>query len=460
MNHLILIRIVKVIFCAIIVGVFSSFAFSQTLSEKNWHVTFQTGRFGPVEAVLKFENRNGGFYVHSLSGSRTVIANLPKAKKQKTQIDKDLLAFTLQKNEKGYKGLMKAPWSKGKVTLSMTKNGFKGSISSGIIRGSFSGVPAESTQKPLQDYRAIVDSFLKTVETKVFDPRTLKEDSWKLLAKNMRKIGASAKDDCDVFLGFQFAYEGKPFSHLTFAKGRGSAQEMMAQFDKFRVGGKPASVKFDGDIAILSVKTMIGLDTIELIEAAYKEIAAKSSKALIIDLRGNGGGAFAIKPLIEHVIDKPIDSGYFVTHKWNVKYRRLPTRKEVMAVAPWQGFSLKAWWENVQAEPIIRLQFKPQKPNFNGPVYVLMDTLSASATEMAIDALSASDKVTLIGEKTAGEVLTQSPFDTSEGFQAFIPVGDYYSLKNGRLEGTGIKPNVEVKSVEALEVAKRLARKN
>lgn len=439
--------------------VLSGFAAANSLTDKRWRVTFQTGKFGPVETILEFKKDGEGFHAYNLSGSREVIETLPQVKSQKAEISKYLMAFTLRKDGDAFRGEMYAPWKRGKISMAFTGKEINGKISGGLFAGSFSGVPFDSKQKALRDYSAVIDYFVKTVSAKVFNPRALETREWKEFTKTLKKIGSTARDDLDVLLGFYFAYEGKPFSHLTFAKGRGPANELMAQFDKYRVGGKPAEVTFEGNIAILKVKTMMGVDTIELIEAAYNEIAASSAKALIIDLRGNGGGAFAIKPLIEHVIDKPLDAGYFVTHKWNLKYTRLPSKRELMAVKPWQGFSLKAWWANIQTESIIRLRFNPQQPNFNGPVFVLIDSRSASATEMAADALSVLENVTVVGEKTAGEVLSQSPFDTSDGFQAFVPVADYYSVANGRLEGVGVKPNIEAKSADAMGLAKKLARK-
>lgn len=447
----------KIIFVLILLFSIFNIINAQKLSENKWRVTIQTDRFGPFETVLQFKKHNEKIYGFSNSGSQNVIAKFPKAQKQNAKISKHLFAFSLEKKGEKYEGEIVAPWQDGKITIEQSEKGLKGKIKGGMFNGNFDGVAFEDKKESLRDYSKIVDSFLQKVEAKIFNPRVLQEPAWKEFTRKMKKVGESAKDDCDVLLGFHFAYEGKPFSHLTFGRARASANQMMAYLDTMRVGGKPAWVDFDGDLAILNVKTMMGVDTIEMIEKSYKEIAQKSPKALIIDLRGNGGGAFAIKPLIEHIIDKPMVAGYFITHNWNTKNKRLPTKKELSKIKPWEGFSLKAWWENVQAEKIIKLEFKPQEPNFDGPVYVLFDSRSASATEMAIDALSTAKNVTLIGEKTSGDVLSQSPFDTSDGFQAFIPVGDYYSFTNGRIEGVGIKPNIEAKSADALKVAKQMA---
>lgn len=432
---------------------------AQSFSEKTWKVTVQTGRFGPVESVLAFEKRDNGFYIHSVSVTPAVIKKFPRTQTPKVTIGDHLLAFTVTSTSEGYQGEMKSPWVSGKIFLKPTDDGFTGKIEGGPLSGKMTGVPYESPNKSLRDYPAILKSFLNVVETRVYAPKALKDPAWKQLTNDLTSVASIALDDMDLVLGFHFAYDNKPFSHLTFSRGRGPAKELIASLDQYRVGGTPVSIKVVDNIALLRVKTMLGIDTEEQIEDAFHQIADQSAKALIIDVRGNGGGAFAIKPLIQHVIDTPLDAGYFLTHKWNLGQDRLPTKPELLKVTPWKGFSLKSWWENIQTEGIIRIRFEPDQLNFNGPVYLLIDSQSASATELAADVLSTSGVVTLVGERTGGKMLSQSPFDVSDGFQVFVPVADYYSLATGRIEGVGVKPHVEVKSPDALDTAMNLARK-
>jgi len=200
----------------------------------------------------------------------------------------------------------------------------------------------------------------------------------------------------------------------------------------------------------------MGADTIEQIEAAYERIAERGSKKLVIDLRENGGGAFAVKPLVEHVIDEPLDAGFFLSQIWNRDHDRVPTTDEALAAPPWEGWSIISFWKSVQQRDILRLQFHPAEPNFDGPVYVLLDGRSASATELAADALRASGLVTLVGQRSAGEMLSQSMFDVAEGFVVSLPVADYYSIEHGRIEGQGVPVDVEVDPATALEVAQSL----
>lgn len=459
MKHQLVRMILGIAGLAIFLPGLSAQVSAQSLTETNWRVTFQTSRFGPVETVLTFEKRDGGFYAHNHSGPPAIIQKFPGAKNPKVTIGDHIFAFSVAQSGEEYRGELQSPWSKRTIAFKLTGDRLAGQVEGGPLGGKFSGVSVELSDKPLRDYPAIIKSFRTVVEERVYDPKTLKDPAWVQLMTHLNSVAGVARDDMDLLLGFYFAYDNQPFSHLTFGRARGPAKELIASLDQYRVGGTPASVKFVEDIAILRVETMIGIDTEEQIIAAFKKISETSSQALIVDVRGNGGGAFAIQPLIEHIIDKPIDAGYFLTHKWNLGHNRMPTPSELQAVAPWKGFSLKSWWENIQTEGVIRIRFEPRQPNFNGPVYLLIDSQSASATELAADVLSTSGVVTLVGERTGGKMLSQSPFDVSAGFQTFVPVADYYSLANGRIEGVGVKPHIEAKSAEALDTALDLARK-
>ena len=203
---------------------------------------------------------------------------------------------------------------------------------------------------------------------------------------------------------------------------------------------------------------MMGNDTIEQIREAYRALATSGARVLILDLRGNGGGAFAVKPLVEHLIDEPLDAGFFLSQLWHQRHARPPSPDELAAHQPWSGWSLAAFWTAVQNEELLRIRFEPATPNFDGPVLVLVDGASASATELAADALRASGVVTLIGEPTPGQMLSQSPFDIGKGYVVSLPVADYISVTHGRIEGAGVPVDLPAPSDEALDVALRRAR--
>ena len=419
-----------------------------------WSVSLETRPFGPVEFHIELESEADGLRGASLSGAMTLLRALPGDQ----QIDDGLMVFEASLTEAGsYVGKILAPWKKGTIELSIDGDGFTGTIEGGVFAGPISGTRVNKVSS-IRDYPAILAAFDAVVASKLFSPQDLQQPTYAEFRAQLGQIAAVATNDLDLLFGFDWSWQNDPFSHFQLKRSQQSAEELFAFFDSYRVGFEAATVEFDGKIAILKVRTMMGADTIEQIVAAYERIAVEQPSALIIDLRGNHGGAFAVKPLVEHVIDEPVDAGYFLSQVWNRGHDRLPTREEVLAVTPWVGWSISAFWKSVQEAEILRLQFHPATPNYDGPVFVLLDATSASATELAADAFRSSGITTIIGQPTAGEMLSQSMFDVADGFIVSLPVADYYSVANGRIEGVGVPVDIATGSDEALDKARQLAR--
>ena len=99
------------------------------------------------------------------------------------------------------------------------------------------------------------------------------------------------------------------------------------------------------------------------------------------------------------------------------------------------------------------MQFTPMAPYYGGPVSILTSGRTASASEASSDALQGSGRAILIGERTAGDMLLQQPFDVVGGYHLYLPVADYLSHFSGRIEGRGLIPDVPTSAETALDVA-------
>lgn len=418
-----------------------------------WRVTLESGPLGPVEFYLETTLDGDELRGSSLSGALEQLQAIPGER----NIDEGLLVFSASRGAGGeFAGAVLAPWQDGGITLAIDGDRLSGSIDGGIFAGSFSGIPAERVTA-LRDYDAVLDALDAVIAAKVFSPADLEEPAYREFREQLGRIAARATDDLDLLFGFRWLWRNEPFSHFRLQRSAQTAEQMFAYFDQYRVGFDAATVEFADGVAVLTVRTMMGADTIEQIRAAYARIAEERPDALVIDLRGNGGGAFAVKPLVEHVIDEPLDAGFFISQVWNRGHDAPPAAEQALAVAPWQGWSIIGFWKAVQETDIVRLQFRPAEPNFDGPVYLLLDGRSASATEIAADALRSSGLTTLVGRRSAGEMLSQSMFDVADGFVVSLPVADYYSIANGRIEGIGVPVDIEADPERALDVALELA---
>ncbi len=72
---------------------------------------------------------------------------------------------------------------------------------------------------------------------------------------------------------------------------------------------------------------------------------------------------------------------------------------------------------------------------------------------MAVDALLANGRAIVIGERTAGQMLSQRMIDVFQGAQLYVPIADYHSARMGRIEGVGVAPTIHVRAEAALDSA-------
>lgn len=311
---------------------------------------------------------------------------------------------------------------------------------------------------PKTDYLDVVSAINATMRTHHYNPGELDTPEYSRIEARVSALGKRSTSNEEFMEGFREIWTDGPFSHVAVTAAQQSADDLANYLDTMRVGGGGASLSWHGDIAILTVNTMMGLDTIEEIDAAYAVIAKRETSGLIIDLRENSGGTFAVLPLVSHLIAEPFDAGSFVSQRWNATRDREPDLADLKAVDPWEGWSIKAFWADVQTNPLTRIRFSPAEPVFDGPVYVLISKNTASAAELATDALKVADRVTIIGERTAGEMLSQKVFDLPGGFHLSLPIADYYSVVNGRIEGVGIEPDIAKEPAQALDMALAILR--
>ena len=81
---------------------------------------------------------------------------------------------------------------------------------------------------------------------------------------------------------------------------------------------------------------------------------------------------------------------------------------------------------------------------FHGRIAFLVDRHTASAAEMIVAFAQENKLATIVGEKTAGRLLSATSVKVGNGFRLALPTGAYHTWKGSVLEGTPIEPNVFV----------------
>ena len=78
---------------------------------------------------------------------------------------------------------------------------------------------------------------------------------------------------------------------------------------------------------------------------------------------------------------------------------------------------------------------------FHGRVVLLVDRHTASAAEMIVAFVRENKLGTIVGEPTAGRLLSATSVKVGEGYRLALPTGAYYTWNGSELEGTPIEPD-------------------
>jgi C-terminal processing protease CtpA/Prc len=170
-------------------------------------------------------------------------------------------------------------------------------------------------------------------------------------------------------------------------------------------------------------------------------------EALIIDLRGNTGGGIGALRVMSLLTPDRVPVGFALDkRRANAK---LDQRKQQFPRFSRIPSKTKALWP-------LGLRFAPamlaKRPVvleteglglqlFHGCIILLVDRHTASAAEMIVAFARENGLATIIGEKTAGRLLSATSVKVGNGFRLALPTGAYHTWKGTVLEGTPIEPD-------------------
>ena len=82
--------------------------------------------------------------------------------------------------------------------------------------------------------------------------------------------------------------------------------------------------------------------------------------------------------------------------------------------------------------------------DIDGRIAILVNQHTKSAAEMVADSAITHQLATIVGTRTAGEVLGAANFLVGEDYRLRIPIGGWMTWDDRLLEGRGVQPDVEV----------------
>lgn len=146
------------------------------------------------------------------------------------------------------------------------------------------------------------------------------------------------------------------------------------------------------------------------IENAVKDLNSKGMKSLILDLRTNPGGS----------LSEAVDLASLFTSEQKMVSLKYKSGKE-------------------------KVFNRTKQQLYKGPMVVLVNGGSASASEIMTGILKDYNRATIIGEKTYGKGVAQNILPFRTGGALKVTIAKYATPKNDDINKKGIEPNIKIK---------------
>lgn len=209
--------------------------------------------------------------------------------------------------------------------------------------------------------------------------------------------------------------------------------------------------RLDPDLGYLKVAMFpgtIGVDVANQISAAAAEL--EGTKALVLDLRGNTGGGVGALRIMSLLTPDRVPVGFSLNRNWNgrdlaqakagfLRFNAIPTSKSRLWI-----LSLRFLPAMIKKAPIVLETEGLGRRSFQGKIILLVDRHTASAAEMIVAFAKDNQLATVVGEETAGRLLSATSVKVGHGYRLALPTGFYYTWSGGVLEGAPITPDVLV----------------
>src|SRR5579885_2512024 len=206
------------------------------------------------------------------------------------------------------------------------------------------------------------------------------------------------------------------------------------------------------DIGYIRVATFpgaVGQSFAKGLDNAMRELKVRGIQRLILDLRGNIGGGLGSLRLMSYLCPGKIEIGYSLTRqRLRNGYRKesltrigkIPATKAelLMMAVRFKVFqrdrSMTLVTEGLGGQP------------FHGRIVILINEHTHSAAEMVASFAKQNRLATLVGTRTAGEVLGGANFKLAGGYVLRMPVAGWYTWQGECIEGKGVEPDVIVEN--------------
>lgn len=309
---------------------------------------------------------------------------------------------------------------------------------------------------PLQERKEVVQTIIDLAETHICNPAFLETPEWDVFVNYIQSEEVLSMEETQFGRAFNIAARELTFSHFYLKYSNKEKRRRSKKSTKKTVRKKAFELsEIDAETAILTVRQFIPNGP--LMKSLVTQISDKEYKNLIIDVRGNSGGTLdAAVVLGQFITPNMIDAGSYLSRSWFEQNNHYPTQEDINSFPFLQDMTY-AGFRKAAKQPAFRMVIPPHSnPTFQGEVYVLTDNYTASTCEPLVYLLKEQGVAKVIGEHTAGAMLSGMDFKLTKNLNLFLPVQDYITSDGHRLDKVGVQPTIEVASEQALETVLEL----
>ncbi len=166
-----------------------------------------------------------------------------------------------------------------------------------------------------------------------------------------------------------------------------------------------------GNIGYVSISDFLNQKVTQQLQAAIASLKAKGVKGMILDLRNNPGGLVS---MAEGVADTFLAKGDVFVTRDNTK------------------------------KVTVEFRASAQQNDYLGPLVVLVNGSSASASEIVSSSLQENGRAKIVGEKTYGKGVANAPIALSNGGQVNVSFEEWLTPKRNSINKRGVTPDVLV----------------
>jgi len=200
----------------------------------------------------------------------------------------------------------------------------------------------------------------------------------------------------------------------------------------------------------------VGLEFARKLDRAVADLKGRGIERLIIDLRGNVGGGLGSLRLMSYLCPNKLEIGYSLTRRRLrngyrkedlIRIESIPRNKPELVL-----MVLRFGLIHRDRSIVLVTEGLGEQP-YHGRVALLVNEYTHSAAEMIASFAKEHRLATLVGTRTAGEVLGGANFNLRNGYRLRIPTAGWFTWQGDPIEGKGVQPDIRVENSAELLAA-------